>query len=461
MAIGFVKAAGSLLLLASLAGASRTPSSVPAKAAPKRAKATAPAAEGRAEAPTKAPFPYIWGKAYLVLPETNNHGSGYKSLCEGLNHRIYVGTAKYGENSYLVEFDPVTEKQRIVVDSHRLIGQTETGYAAQAKIHTRNFVGPSGVIYVGTKQGYPQAAEKEACDIPPYRGGHVITYDPKTDQATDLGIPWPGYGVIDTVADEAHGLIYVVTCEDPFFWMAYDMKTKRYRWLGPEVAANCTTVIDLHGRANQISRDFKLLRYDPATNKLTRQPILLDGQKLTGWDNLERHRIPLWNLAADGRTAYLTTWDQATLYRLDLGGADTGPVNMETLGTLVEGDRPDSRCCLTIAPDGRVYAVVSVVNATGFGEANRRLFHLARFDPKTNRCTDLGVLAVKNPDFFNFSPGPDGKAPPNSHGYQTLPDGTLTVKHNTMAMVAAHDGSLYVTVLYPFTLLRIDPGALP
>jgi len=44
--------------------------------------------------------------------------------------------------------------------THKLVGLPlePTGYAAQSKIHTRNFVGPSGKIYVGSKQGYPSAA---------------------------------------------------------------------------------------------------------------------------------------------------------------------------------------------------------------------------------------------------------------------------------------------------------------
>lgn len=52
---------------------------------------------------------------------------------------------------------------RVVFDTHKLVGLplTPTGYAAQAKLHTRNFVGPSGKIYVGSKQGYPNKAEKK------------------------------------------------------------------------------------------------------------------------------------------------------------------------------------------------------------------------------------------------------------------------------------------------------------
>src|SRR5438034_6988243 len=142
------------------------------------AQATVAAADHSAA--TKQPpasLKYLWAKAYHIPPETTTEESGYFSLCEGKNGRIYVGCAAYGRNSYLVEFDPATEKMRIVLDTHKLVGLplTPTGYAAQSKIHTRNFVGPSGKIYVGSKQGYSTQAEREALKrghtIPDYRRG--------------------------------------------------------------------------------------------------------------------------------------------------------------------------------------------------------------------------------------------------------------------------------------------------
>jgi hypothetical protein len=128
---------------------------------------------------------YLWAKAYHIPPETTTEESGYFALCEGKNGRIYIGCAAYGRDSYLVEFDPETEKMRIVLDTHKLVGLPlePTGYAAQSKIHTRNFVGPSGKIYVGSKQGYPTAKEKETGKVATYRGGYVMTYDPATGTA--------------------------------------------------------------------------------------------------------------------------------------------------------------------------------------------------------------------------------------------------------------------------------------
>src|SRR5262245_65770391 len=97
-------------------------------------------------APARKPpasLKYLWAKAYHIPPETTTEESGYFALCEGKNGRIYIGSAAYGRNSYLVEFDPATEKMRIVLDTHKLVGLPlePTGYAAQAKLHTRNLVG--------------------------------------------------------------------------------------------------------------------------------------------------------------------------------------------------------------------------------------------------------------------------------------------------------------------------------
>ncbi|HZU38947.1 MAG TPA: hypothetical protein VFA18_23675, partial [Gemmataceae bacterium] len=218
--------------------------------------------------PRPATLHYLWAKAYHIPPETTTEESGYFSLCEGKNGRIYIGCAAYGRDSYLVEFDPVSERTRIVLDTHKLVGLPirPTGYAAQSKIHTRNFVGPSGKIYLGSKQGYPTAQEKATGKIATYRGGYVMTYDPATGKAVNLGMPMAiddprqppgtkeGEGVIDVTADESRGLIYVITCEHQH-WMLFDMRhpEKHYRDLGPILRDQPNTLIDRQGRATAIT----------------------------------------------------------------------------------------------------------------------------------------------------------------------------------------------------------------
>lgn len=426
-----------------------------------------------APAPAKerpASLKYLWAKAYHIPPETTIEESGYFSLCEGKNGRIYVGTAAYGRNSYLVEFDPATEKMQVVLDTHKVVGLPlePTGYAAQAKLHTRNFVGPSGKIYVGSKQGYPSAKEKASGKIPTYRGGYVLTYDPATGKSANLGMPMSlddkrqppdakeGEGVIDVVADEARGLIYVITCEHQH-WMILDTKhpEKGYRDLGPILRDQPNTLIDKQGRATAITKDYKVGRYDPATDKVTIDELQVEGKPFA--DVVGPKAVhPDWRIADDGRTAYLQLLNDLRMFQVDVGGESGKTIQVRSLGDRFKGKNPDSRGSISIATDGRVYSAVRVDNETGFGTGY--LHHVVRFDPRRGQMADLGVISVKNPEFFDFK-GPQAKNADGSlrprHGYHTLPDGTLTPLHVVMSLIVARDGTIYATTIYPYTLLRI------
>lgn len=401
-----------------------------------------------AETP-QAPFPYLWGTAYHVLPETHNGESGYFSLCEGKNGRIYLGAAKYDVDSYLVEFDPETGQQRVVIDTNKVCGLFATGYAAQSKIHTKNFVGPSGTIYLGSMMGH-----RTPGDTAEYPGGYLMTYDPRTETAENLGMPYPKDGVIDVIADETRGLLYAVTYGD-FHWVRYDLKAKAFRDLYPRPTPFAATLVDGRGCAHVITRDFRLATYNPATDVVTVRPIFRGNQR---WTQADDNAIPIWVMAKDGRTAYLTRMNDATLLRFDLYERGN-VVHVASLGKMTEGKNPDSRNGLAMGPDGRVYALYRVDNETGFGGGY--LHHLLRYDPKTRKHEDLGVLAVRNPDFFDWSPGPDGKPKPWTHGYHTLPDGTLTPMYGHQGLTVAADNTVYATILYPFTLLRIDAFTKP
>lgn len=398
----------------------------------------------KAEAP-----PYVPAAAHHILAETTSEESGYFSLSESLDGAIHVGTAKYNANAYLVELDPKSGRQRVVLDTNKTCGLSATGYAAQAKIHTRNFVGPSGKVYVGSKQGYGAKG-----DTQPYPGGYVMTYDPRSGRTGNLGMPFAGQGVIDVVADEARGLLYVVTCEDQH-WMLGTLTGKPWRELGPMLTPYATTLVDSLGVANVLTKEFELAQYEPASGKLTTRPISLNGQQ---WKRASANAIPTWQLDPDGRHAWLILMNDPTLLRIDLQ-TPGDQIIAENRGLMLEGKNPDSRSALTIHPDGKVYALVRIDNTTGFGSGY--LHHLVRYDPAKNAHEDLGVLKVQNPDYFDWSPGPDGKQKPGTHGFHRLPDGTLTPLHVHMALMAARDGTIYSTILYPFTLLKIDGYKLP
>jgi len=417
---------------------------------------------------------YVWARAQHIPPETTTAESGYFALIEGRNGKIYIGTAAYGRNSYLVEFDPAAETMRVALDSHRVLGLPlePTGFAAQAKIHTRLFVGPSGTIYLGTMHGYPIATERKSREWATYSGGYVMTYDPATGQARNLGQPlpkddrrlraWPdprkhGEGVQDVVADETHGLVYVVTTVGGY-WMVGQIAhpEKGYRILGLTLSDRTNTIIDSWGRATVVAREWFLARHDPRTGATTLDEIVLDGRPLRDQvvgesSSADLLRLADLRLAPDGRTAYLfrRLGDDLRLIVLELGGRAGRPVRARSIPTPFAEKKPHSRGTLAVAPDGGVYADVWVENR----------HHLVRYDSRREVMDDLGVIAVRNPDYYDF----DGPAAVNEYGearyrggFQRLPDGTLMPTDNILALHAAHDGTLYATVLYPFTLLRFE-----
>lgn len=386
---------------------------------------------------------YVSAKAYYLMPGTHNNQSGYFSLSEGLDGNIHVGTAAYGENAFLVELDPRDESQRVVIDTNKVCGLTAKNYAAQAKIHTRNFVGPSGKVYVGSKQGY----RMDENDKSEYPGGYVMAYDPRNGRTRNLGMPFKGQGVADVMVDESRGLSYVVTCERQH-WMLGGLNGEKYRELGPILTPYAMTLIAADGCAYALTEDFELAKYDPELDRVFLRPLEIDGQR---WKRVNNLSIPTWVLSSDRRSAYLLLLNDTRLLEIDLV-ADKPIVNH---GEMIVGQNPDSRCGLDLGADGNVYAVIRIDNETGFGQGY--LHHLVRYLTASETMEDLGVLKVENPDFFEWDKkDADGNPQEWIHGYHRLPDDTLTPLHAHMSLKVARDNTIYVTVIYPFTLLKID-----
>ena len=413
-------------------------------------------------------------KAFYIPPETNTEESGYFSLCEGLNGKIYVGTAAYGRNSYLVEFDPATEKMRVVFDTHKLVGLplTPTGYAAQSKLHTRNFVGPSGKIYVGSKQGYPNAAEKEALKrgekIPVYRGGYVMAYDPATETAENFGMPMPltdqmiaagkteGQGVIDVTADEARGLLYVITCEEQH-WMLYDMKTKKYRDLGTIMRDQPNTLIDSQGRGTAITADYQVARFDPATDKVTVDPLLVEGQPFLEYVG-EKCVHPDWRITPDGKTAYLQTLNDLRMFRVDLSGAcrpaggrrESGEPHRGHETRFARLDLPRPRRPRLLGGAHRQYhRLRQGLSASHRAARSARAGQWKTWESSRSR---IPTSSTSRPAPIRT---PTAACVPST-AIHTLPDGTLTPLHVILGQIVTRDGTIYATVLAPFTLLKIE-----
>jgi sugar lactone lactonase YvrE len=391
--------------------------------------------------------PWLMAKAFKLPSKYTNQESGYFALVAGLDDKLYIGAAKYGVNAYLLEFDPKTEATKLVLDAHVVLGLTATGFAAQAKFHTRGNVGESGKIYHGTKQGYPEKGETR--DM--YPGGFVLVYDPKTGKTESFGNPFPKQGVISVTPDESRGLAYISTCSDSrpidgTHFMVLDMKSKKYTDLGDLEHAYAFIVVDHKGRAYHPIRGGTVARYDPATKKMEKLPVTVDG-KPAGKPFTDNHCILNWDISPDKKTLWGVEMSTNALYRYDL---TSEKLTATTVGPLLDAGakgRTDCRA-MCVGPDGTVWAAVAV-----HGIPDGPMLHLVRFSAKDKQPRDLGRIGVANPGFTTFTDD-KGKEKPWHHTMPKTKDGTRS-PWQPMGIAATRDGCVWVKTIAPYTLLKI------
>jgi sugar lactone lactonase YvrE len=395
---------------------------------------------------------WLQATAYAIPKETTNQGSGYFSIVPGLDGKLYIGTAKYGVGSFLVEFDPKAKEMKVVVDTHKEIGTNAKGFAAQSKIHTRNNVGASGKIYFGTKQGYPEKDEKRT----DYPGGYPMVYDPKTGKTRVYPIPVEHQGIISITPDESRDIAYISTCSDTFkpessHFMMLDLKTGKYRDLMDCQHMFAFIVVDYQGRAYHPVLGGDIARYDPKTDKVERLKQTIDGQPPTKESLLalpETHPIN-WDISPDGKTLYALPMSGNKLYAYDLTG--TGDILAgRTLGALLPGDRKTDCRALCVGPTGAVWAAVT--------EATQgiQLLHLASYRAGDKAPHDHGPVGIANPNYTAFT-DKDSKPLPHHAGLHKMPDGTITTKYVILGVAQSRDGMVYALALSPYTLLQVMP----
>jgi hypothetical protein len=394
---------------------------------------------------------WVWSTAYRVPPETTSEESGYFSIVEGHSGRIYIGTAKYGDNAYLVQFDPTTKQMKVVVDAEKEIGADRKGFAAQAKIHTRNNVGHSGRIYFGTKQGHPREGESRS----DYAGGHPMVYDPATGKTRVYDVPVKHEGIISVTPDEARGVAYISTCSDErpvesTHFVILDLETGKYRDLMDCRHMYAFIVVDYLGRAHHPILGGDIARYDPRSDRLQRLRQNIDGQPPSAASLLahpQSHPIN-WEISPDRKTLYAVAMSGNQLFAYDLTG-ESDVLRGRSLGPLVPGAKATDCRAMCVAPDGTVWAGVA---ATFDGSG--QFLHVVSWRPADAAPKDHGPIAIRNPNYATMTEA-DGKTKPWHHGVYRLQDGKLLPRYTIMGICAAGDGTVYLTTLYPFTLHAI------
>jgi hypothetical protein len=395
---------------------------------------------------------WLQATAHLVPKETAPEGEGYFSIIEGHNRRLYIGTHANAVNSWLVEFDPESRRMRVVVDAHKAIGVKSKGFAAQAKIHTRNNVGASSKIYFGTKQGYPDKDEKWVV----YPGGYPMAYDPRTGSTEVFPIPIPHQGINSITPNETRGVAYVSTCSDHrpgpgenAILLKLDLKTKKYTPLIDTQHIYGFIVVDWLGRAYHPMLGGDIARYDPKTDKVERLKQTIDGKPPAADSHLadpKGHPIN-WDISPDRKTLYSQPMSGNRLYAYDLTAkGDTLPGR--DLGELIPKAKNTDCRAMCVGPTGRVWAAITEVVA-GVHE-----LHLVSYRPGDKTPRDHGRVAVRNPDYTTFTDA-KGKPLPYHGGLVKRPDGVTTTRYAVLGVCEGKDGSVYALMLHPYTVFQV------
>jgi hypothetical protein len=428
---------------------------------------------------------WVPSTAYAVPKETATEGEGYFSIIEGLNGRLYIGTHANAVNSWLVEFDPAAEKMRVVTDAHRAIGKDLRGFAAQAKIHTRNNVGASGKIYFGTKQGYPDTGKGEKRED--YPGGYPMVYDPKTGATKVYPIPVAHEGINSITPDESRGVAYISTCSDGrpgpgenSHFLVLDLKTGAYRNLIDTKHVYGFIVVDYQGRAYHPMLGGGILRYDPRAETVELLKQTIDGKEPTKESNLANVDVqvavqkqtppggsaPLyrtqvtypaghpinWDITPDGKTLYALPMSTNGAYAYDLTQAgDT--LAGKSLGTLVPGARDTDCRAMCVGPRGTMWAAVTEPHSKV-----GRLLHVVSYRPGDQAPRDHGPVSVGNPDFTDFV-DKQGKALPFHGGFGKF-GGVMTTKYVALGVCEARSGDVYILALHPYSVLKVSAKGL-
>ncbi len=118
-------------------------------------------------------------------------------------------------------------------------------------------------------------------------------------------------------------------------------------------------------------------------------------------------------------------------------------------GELLAGVKKTDCRAMCVGRDGRVWAAV-----TEQGTPDGAELHLVSYKSTDKAPRDHGPVGIANPEYTPFT-DKDSKPLPWHHTVRKAKDGTLT-PWQPMGVCAAADGSVYVTTIAPFTLLKFS-----
>ncbi|OAM89742.1 hypothetical protein OH491_18180 [Termitidicoccus mucosus] len=141
---------------------------------------------------------------HYAFPGPDRPAQMWSGLYAASNGRIYIGLCTHGDAATLYEFDPATEKMRLLANLTELAGERGQGTWTTGKIHVQ-MQELDGWIYFGTlceDNGPP------VIDFSSFRGLHWYRVEMATGRVEQLGMITRYWGLLGQDMDKARRLIY-------------------------------------------------------------------------------------------------------------------------------------------------------------------------------------------------------------------------------------------------------------
>lgn len=336
----------------------------------------------------------------------------FSAMTQGPDGRIYAGSCndkKKGAN--LIAFDLKSGKQEVLADMQAVCAEIGAKTFPQSKIHSQICFDSHGTAWFGTHSYEWNTLEQFQKSPTDYSGGHLITYDTKTKQATDLGILVPHESIMSLALAESVGKVYCVLHPTGRF-VVYDIKTKTISDKSAILGYPSRTTVALKdGRGYTFTSKGEVVRYDPKRDVLEKLSVAVP--LYPGETDAEFNNPFALAVSKDERHIYGTGWTSGYLFDYQPNDGPNGSIRQLGIAfgdEQVPGVRKSLCIAMTMGRDGKVYYA-------GYYENRGRV---AAYDPRRKKRTYLGRMTS---DGKPIGLGSDGTA----GAMCTLRDGTLVV----------------------------------
>ena len=355
--------------------------------------------------------PAMWDGLYAA-----NDGKVYSALItEGISAHFYL-------------FDPVKDNNVMLLDLAEYMGERGKGIRSTGKIHNKPVEDNDGNIYFCSMCN---GSGPNTFDYTSWLGGHWIKYDPKANKFEDLGLVDQGVGCYPLTIDKKRGYLFGIGFTGYFY--RFDLKNRVTKNFGRVSNWDiCRDIFcDDEGNVHMCFPTARVARYD------AKQEMVYETALQTPYDPTlfpTEMRNPMIDRTSQWRSvewdpnenvAYGITGGGSVLFRYDPHDGVEGkivPLAKLCDGKFLGEDRKDiPYSTLAFALDSRAKTIYFApssrnYNTKGYDETfgNGEDHHLIRYDIKTGKRIDLGVMMTK-----------DGRKVFGCEAASVAPDGTL------------------------------------